>query len=92
MRIALGAQGRRIIGMVLGDGLRLAGAGAVAGMLGSLMLMRWLARITPTSGPPALWAWLAAPLALLVAVGIAAVLPARRAMTVDPLTILREKR
>jgi putative ABC transport system permease protein len=92
MRIALGAQGRRIIGLVLADGLRFAGAGTVAGMLGSLMLVRWLARITPTGGPPALWAWLAAPLALLVAVSIAAVLPARRAMTVDPLTILREKR
>ena len=92
MRIALGAQGRRVIGLVLADGLRFAGAGAVAGMLGSLMLVRWLSRITPTGGSPALWAWLAAPLALLVAVGIAAVLPARRAMTVDPLTILREKR
>jgi putative ABC transport system permease protein len=92
MRIALGARGRRVIGLVLADGLRLAGAGAVAGMLGSLMLMRWLARITPSGGPPALWVWLAAPLALLVAVSIAAILPARRALTVDPLTILREKR
>ena len=92
MRIALGAQGRRVIGLVLADGLRFAGAGAVAGMLGSLMLVRWLARVTPTGGSPALWAWLAAPLALLVAVSIAAVLPARRAMTMDPLTILREKR
>jgi ABC-type lipoprotein release transport system permease subunit len=61
-------------------------------MLGSLMLVRWLSRITPTGDSPALWAWLAAPLALLVAVGIAAILPARRAMAVDPLTILREKR
>ena len=91
MRIALGAQGHRVIGLVLADGLRFAGAGAIAGMLASLMLARWLARITPTGDSP-LWAWLAAPLALLVAVSIAAILPARRAMAVDPLTILREKR
>ena len=45
LRIALGAQGWRVIRQVLAEGLRLAGAGTVAGMLGSILVARWLARI-----------------------------------------------
>ena len=91
MRIALGARGRRVIDQVLADGLRLAGAGTVAGMLGSLLVARWLARITPGAGLPTLWVWMAAPIVLLAAVAVASVLPARRALAVDPLTIMRDK-
>jgi len=90
VRIALGAQGWRVIRQVLAEGARLAGAGAVAGMLGSLQVTRWLARVTPSVGSPTVWMWLAAPLALFAAVAIASVLPARRALTVDPLTIMRD--
>ena len=89
VRIALGAQGWRVIRQVLAEGVRLAGAGTVAGMLGSLLVARWLARITPSAGSPTVWVWLAAPLVLVGAVAIASVLPARRALTVDPLTIMR---
>jgi predicted permease len=91
LRIALGARGRRVIQQVLADGLRLAGAGMVAGMLGSLLVARWLARIAPHAGVPTAWVWLAAPLVLLAAVGVASVLPARRALRVDPLTIMRDR-
>jgi ABC-type lipoprotein release transport system permease subunit len=34
--------------------------------------------------------WTAAPVALLAAVAVASVLPARRALAVDPLTIMRD--
>jgi putative ABC transport system permease protein len=88
-RIALGAQSWRVIRQVTSEGLRLAGAGAVAGILGSLLVARWLTRITPAAGSPAVWVWLAAPLVLVGAVAIASVLPARRALTLDPLTIMR---
>ncbi len=90
VRIALGAQGWRVIRQVLVEGLRLAGAGTVAGMLCSLLVARWLVRITPTAGSPTLWVWLAAPLVLVGAVAIASVLPARRALTVDPLILMRD--
>jgi hypothetical protein len=90
VRVALGAQGWRVIRHVLAEGLRLAGAGTVAGMLGSLLVARWLARITPSAGPLTVWVWLAAPLVLVGAVAIASVLPARRALMVDPLTIMRD--
>jgi ABC-type antimicrobial peptide transport system permease subunit len=90
IRIALGAQRWRIIYQVLKEGGRLAGAGALLGMLVSLALLRLLAHITPRNSSPALWVWLAAPLVLAVAVVIASVLPARRASIVDPLTIMRD--
>jgi predicted permease len=90
LRIALGARGRRIVQQVLVDGLRLAAAGTVAGMLGSVVVARSLVWIAPQTGLPAVWVWVAAPIVLLAAVAVASVLPARRALAVDPLTIMRD--
>ncbi len=90
IRIALGAPRWRVIGQVLGEGIRLACAGTLAGMLASLVLSRWMSGITAGNGLPALWVWLAAPLALAVVVTVASVLPARSALMTNPLTIMRE--
>jgi putative ABC transport system permease protein len=90
VRIALGAPGWRVIHQLLAEGARLAGAGAIAGMLASFLTARWLARITLNVGSPTAWVWLAAPLVLVGAVAIASVLPARRALRVDPLEIMRD--
>jgi ABC-type antimicrobial peptide transport system permease subunit len=90
IRIALGAQRWRVICQVLREGARLACAGTLVGMLAALALSRLLARITPPNSSPALWVWLAAPLVLAMAVLIASVLPARRALVVNPLTIMRD--
>ena len=91
VRIALGAQRRHVIFQVLKEGGRLAGAGALAGTLGSLALSRILTQIAPGNRSPALWVWLAAPLVLAAAVAIASILPARRALLVNPLEILRDE-
>jgi MacB-like periplasmic core domain len=91
VRIALGAQRRHVIRQVLGEGGRLATAGTLAGTLGSLLLSRMLARITPGHGLPALWVWMAAPLLLAAVVLIASVLPARRASIANPLTIMSDQ-
>lgn len=80
-----------MIFQVLEEGGRLACLGTLVGMLGSLLLSRLLAGITLSNGLPALWVWLTAPLALTVAVAIASVLPARRALLVNPLTIMRDQ-
>jgi hypothetical protein len=90
VRLALGAQSWRVIRQVLAEGIKLASVGAVAGLGGSLLVARWLSRVTPIAGGAPLWAWLAAPLVLMVSVAIASVLPARRAASVDPLTIMRD--
>jgi putative ABC transport system permease protein len=91
VRMALGAQRWRVIGHVMGEGGRLAAAGAVAGMLGSLVLSRWLSGITHGSASPALWVWLSAPLVLAGAVVIASLVPARRAVIVNPIMVLRDE-
>jgi ABC-type lipoprotein release transport system permease subunit len=90
VRIALGAQRWRVVGHVLSEGIRLAGAGTVAGMLASLALSRWMIGITRGSGSPTLWVWLAAPIALAGVVTLASVLPARRALMVNPIEIMGE--
>ena len=90
VRIALGAQRRHLIWQVLKDGGRLAFAGTLAGTIGSLLLARTLSEIVPGNTSPALWIWLAAPLLLCVSVVIASVVPARRALILNPLVILRD--
>lgn len=90
IRIALGAPRWRIIGQVLGEGIRLACVGTLMGMLMSLALSRWMSRITPGTGSPASWVWLAAPLALAGVVTVASILPARHALMTNPLTIMHD--
>ena len=89
VRIALGAPAWYVIRQVVSEGARLAAAGTVVGMLASVIVARWLVRITPHHEPVALWVWVAAPLVLLAAVVVASALPARRALMVDPITITR---
>jgi hypothetical protein len=88
IRVALGAQRWRVIYQVLKEGARLACLGTLAGMFGSVLLSRFLTHITPGNSAPALWVWFTAPLVLAMAVLIASVIPVRRAVIVNPLTIM----
>jgi putative ABC transport system permease protein len=90
LRIALGAQSWRVIRQVLAEGVRLAGAGLCAGVIGALLASRELARLSPGADAVAVWVWLAAPGILIVAVAVASVVPARRALSISPLTIMRD--
>jgi hypothetical protein len=76
---------------VLAEGARLAGTGLAAGMLGSILVARWVARITPGAEATSGWVWLAPPVLLAVAVIVASVLPAHRAAAVNPLMTLRNE-
>jgi hypothetical protein len=91
VRLALGAQGWRVIRQVLAEGARLALAGAAIGMLASVFVTRWLAQITPGVDLITLWIWLVAPLVVLGAVVLASILPARQALASDPLTIMQSE-
>jgi putative ABC transport system permease protein len=91
IRTALGSPAWRIMRQVFGEGARLAGTGAGLGLLGSAIVSRWLTRWTPDAAAPALQGWLMAALLLLVSVGVACVVPARRAATVDPLAAMRDE-
>jgi hypothetical protein len=90
LRTALGAQRSRIVRQVMAAGLRLAAIAIVAGLLCSVVVWRWLAGFTPSPQSPPFWIWLTGPLLLLAAVLVASVIPARRAMMVNPLTIMRD--
>lgn len=89
LRIALGADARRVRAMVLGQGLVLAAAGTMVGLalaLGGTRAMEGLLfGVSPTD--PVTFAAVAA---VLIAVTLAAAsIPAHRASCVDPIVVLR---
>ena len=89
VRMALGAQAWDVAGLVLRQGLMLSLIGIAAGVCVSLAATRVLARLLYGVAPtdPATFASLAF---LLTAVALAACLiPARRAMKLDPMVALR---
>jgi len=89
VRMAVGAAGRGILRMVMTRGLALAGAGIALGLGGALGLTRLmrsvLVEVTPTD--PLTLASVTALFALMAAG--ASLLPARRAVRVDPMVTLR---
>jgi len=90
IRMALGAQPRDVLGLVVRQGMRLALAGIAIGLAAGIFILRGV--LTPmmfglSSTDPTI---LAATAALLAVIALAACyLPARRATRVDPLTAVR---
>jgi ABC-type antimicrobial peptide transport system permease subunit len=89
VRIALGAQVGDVLGLVVGQGVRLGVAGIVIGGIIAFSAARWLKPLLfqQSARDPAVYAPVAAVL-LAVAV-VASYLPARRAARVDPNVALR---
>jgi putative ABC transport system permease protein len=89
IRMALGARESSVVGLVIFQGMRLALAGAVLGLLGALGMERFLAGLLFEVAPhdPAMLA--TAAIALLVPALLACFIPARRAARVDPQIALR---
>ena len=88
-RLALGAAERQILGLVLGDGLKLAAAGLAVGIAGALAVGRLLKTLLfgVAGTDPVTYAVTGA--ILLGAALLASYVPARRAMRTDPMTALR---
>lgn len=90
VRIALGARRADIFMLVLGSGLTTIGAGLAAGMVSALLLVRFMDAVlfdVSTTDP----ATLAGAAAVLAVVAVAAhIIPARRALRVDPVIALRQ--
>jgi putative ABC transport system permease protein len=89
IRLALGAAPRQVGRLVLGDGLRLVGIGAAAGLIAALATTRFLQsllyEVEPTSA-----AEFGLATALLVGVTVVAtIFPARRAARTHPALVLR---
>jgi ABC-type antimicrobial peptide transport system permease subunit len=89
VRMALGAQARDIIGLVLGDGLKLLAFGLVLGVVGFFALNRLLASAMSELELPGLWLLGVNLVVLSATMLLACWLPARRATKVDPMVALR---
>jgi predicted permease len=91
VRIALGGRPRDILWLVAGQAFGLIGAGLAAGMVGSLALTGLLRRLLYGVEPHDVPTILGAGLILAAAGALAAYLPARRALGVDPMVALRRE-
>jgi putative ABC transport system permease protein len=89
IRMALGAQGRDVMRMILGQGGRMAGIGILIGLALALYATQGLSIFLVGVNPrdPLTFATVTA--ALLLAGLLASYLPARRAVRVDPIDALR---
>ncbi len=88
IRVAMGSTPKQIFGIVVGQGLRVAGVGLVLGVVASLLLTRLMTSILFDVSPtdPRVMGVVAVILGLVALV--ACLLPARRATSVDPVAAL----
>jgi ABC-type antimicrobial peptide transport system permease subunit len=91
VRVALGADSRDVMRLVVGQGLRLAGTGVGLGVLGAAVVTpavrSVLYNVTPTD--PLSFGGVA--VFLMGVAAMASYIPARRAMAVDPLVAMRNE-
>ena len=91
IRMALGAGRRQILSAALGRAFRLLAYGSVAGIVLGLMATKVLAFIVYQATPRDPLVLGGVTLTMLVLGMMAALLPARRALAVDPLILLRDE-
>jgi putative ABC transport system permease protein len=89
IRIAVGAQAGDILHLVLGQGFRLIALGALLGLAGAHASTRLLSTMLYQTGLHDPLSYLAATIILALTAILAALIPARRATKVDPITALR---
>ena len=89
IRLALGAQRRDVLALVLREGMRLAMLGALAGIGGALLLGRFLSGMLYGVGPADPATYLAVLVLILLVALVACFVPARRATRVEPTVALR---
>ena len=89
VHMALGAQPRDIVCMVLGEGLFFAFIGVAIGVAGALVLTRFLRSLLFEIKPTDPLTFVAVAILLTLVAFAACYIPARRAMRVDPMVALR---
>jgi putative ABC transport system permease protein len=91
LRMALGATPGNVLGMVLKQGLALAGAGVVLGLAGAVAATRLLQSFLFEVKPGDPMTYLGVAVLLTLVAMAASYLPARRATKIDPLAALRQE-
>ena len=89
VRMALGAQVRDILALILGGGLRLTFLGAGIGLVGALGITRLLRALSPDFSATDVPLTVAITAVLIVISMLACWLPARRAARISPMAALR---
>ncbi|MCG6957098.1 MAG: ABC transporter permease [Gemmatimonadetes bacterium] len=89
IRVALGADRSSVVGMVLGEGLRLTLLGAVIGLAAAAAAAKLVAGLLYGVSALDPVAFAGVPLLLLGVAALAVYLPARRAAGVDPMRVLK---
>ncbi len=91
IRMALGAGSGQVLGLVLGQAIKLAAVAVAAGILGALAASRSLASLLYGVGPTDLPTFAGVTLLLLGVAALAAYVPARRAAATNPVEALRHE-
>ena len=89
VRVALGAQRRNVLGMVLKEGLKLLLFGLLLGWVGALAATRVLRSLLYSTSATDAVSFVATSLTLIAVALLACYIPARRATKVDPMVALR---
>jgi predicted permease len=89
IRVALGAERRHVLGLVLNEGMLVILAGLAIGLAASLILTRFLASLLFGVSPTDPLTFASVALLLAGVALVACYVPARRAMRVDPILALR---
>lgn len=88
VRQALGARSNEVLGLVVGQGVRTALVGVGAGLVVAAYLSRTLQAFLYDVPPIDPLTYSAVAALLIVVVVVACIVPARRAMSVDPAVVL----
>jgi len=91
IRIALGAKAPQIFGMVLGSALVLVGGGLIAGVLGAVAASHGIRDLLFGISPLEPSVFVLVAMLMLTTGALAAFLPARRAVRIDPMRALRDE-
>jgi predicted permease len=89
IRMAMGAQTGRVLGLVVGQGMRLAAAGLILGLIVAFAAMRIMTSLLFGVSAHDPLTFVGVSLVLAAAAVLACYLPARRATKVDPIIALR---
>jgi ABC-type antimicrobial peptide transport system permease subunit len=89
IRMALGARRGDVLRMVVGEGLAIGAAGLALGLAGAFALTRFMSGLLFGIGVRDPLTFVALPLGLLLVAVLATLIPAARAIRVDPAIALR---
>ena len=91
IRLALGGSHGTVLGLILGQGMKVVAGGVVIGIGAALMLTRLLSSLLFEVGAADAPTYVFVSLLLLVVALIACALPARRAVGLQPAVVLRNE-